>query len=131
MMALVFGVIAASMRLASMHLVTGSQSTNTAVAPTTQMASAVAKKVFGCVITSSPGTHAKGHERQPERVRAVSSADGELSAMVGGQLSFELLEHGAHNVLAAFQYFLDVSVDFRLDVVILTNVTVEFYFHGR
>ncbi len=55
MMAFVFGVIAASIFAGSMHLVSGSQSTNTAVAPAIQMASAVAKKVFGCVITSSPG----------------------------------------------------------------------------
>src|SRR5260370_317438 len=38
-----------------MHLVRGSQSTNTVVAPAIQIASAVAKKVFGWVITSSPG----------------------------------------------------------------------------
>ena len=55
MMALVFGVMAASIFAGSMHLVFGSQSTNTAVAPAIQIASAVAKKVFGCVMTSSPG----------------------------------------------------------------------------
>src|SRR5206468_13129484 len=38
----------------SMHLVLGSQSTKTAVAPPIQIASAVAKNVFGWVITSSP-----------------------------------------------------------------------------
>jgi hypothetical protein len=47
MMALVFGVMAASILAGSMHLVLGSQSTNTAVAPAIQMASAVAKKVLG------------------------------------------------------------------------------------
>ena len=55
MMAFVFGVIAASIFDGSMHLVLGSQSTNTAVAPAIQIASAVAKNVFGCVMTSSPG----------------------------------------------------------------------------
>jgi hypothetical protein len=55
MMALVFDVIAASILAGSMHLVLGSQSTNTAVAPAIQIASAVAKNVFGWVMTSSPG----------------------------------------------------------------------------
>ena len=55
MIAFVCGVIAASIFDGSMHLVSGSQSTNTAVAPAIQIASAVAKNVFGCVMTSSPG----------------------------------------------------------------------------
>jgi len=55
MIAFVFGVIAASIFAGSMHLVLGSQSTNTAVAPAIQIASAVAKNVFGWVMTSSPG----------------------------------------------------------------------------
>ena len=38
-----------------MHLVLVSQSTKIAVAPEIQIASAVAKKVFGWVTTSSPG----------------------------------------------------------------------------
>ena len=46
MIAFVFGVIAASILDGSMHLVTGSQSTNTAVAPAIQIASAVAKNVY-------------------------------------------------------------------------------------
>ena len=55
MIAFVCGVIAASIFDGSMHFVSGSQSTNTAVAPAIQIASAVAKNVFGCVMTSSPG----------------------------------------------------------------------------
>ena len=55
MMALVLGVMAASIVSGQMHLVSGQQSTKTAVAPAIQMASAVAKKVFGWVMTSSPG----------------------------------------------------------------------------
>ena len=54
-MALVLGVMAASMRFVSMLQVFGSQSTKTAVAPAIQMASAVAKKVLEVVMTSSPG----------------------------------------------------------------------------
>ena len=55
MMALVLGVMAASIFFGSMQRVLGSQSTNTTVAPTTHAASAVAKKVLGWVMTSSPG----------------------------------------------------------------------------
>ena len=51
MMALVLGVIAASILAGQMHLVLGQQSTKTAVAPAIQIASAVAKKVFGWVMT--------------------------------------------------------------------------------
>lgn len=47
MMALVFAVMAASIFSGSMHLLAGAQSTKTAVAPAIQIASAVAKKVFG------------------------------------------------------------------------------------
>ena len=45
----------ASIVSGQMHLVFGSQSTNTAVPPAIQMASAVAKKVLALVMTSSPG----------------------------------------------------------------------------
>ncbi len=54
-MALVRGVMAASILAGSMQLVLGSQSTKTAVARRSQMASAVAKKVLVWVMTSSPG----------------------------------------------------------------------------
>src|SRR5947209_6161053 len=47
MIAFVFGVMAASIFAGSMQPVFGSESTNTAVAPAIQIASAVAKNVFG------------------------------------------------------------------------------------
>ena len=47
--------MAASILAGSMQFVFGSESTKTAVAPAIQMASAVAKKVFVCVMHSSPG----------------------------------------------------------------------------
>ena len=53
-MARVRGVMAASRRAGSMVQVRGSTSTNTGVAPTALIASAVAMKVLGTVITSSP-----------------------------------------------------------------------------
>ena len=54
-MARVFGVTAASILLMSILRVLGSQSTNTGVAPASQIASAVAKKVLDVVMISSPG----------------------------------------------------------------------------
>jgi len=54
-MALVRGVIAASILVGSMQFVLGSLSTNTAVALRSQIASAVAKNVLVWVKTSSPG----------------------------------------------------------------------------
>ena len=54
MMAFVFGVIAAAIAAGEMLKVFGSMSTNTGVAPTLWIVPAVAKKVNGVVITSSP-----------------------------------------------------------------------------
>ena len=51
---MVLGVIAASIFVTSMLQVSGSISTNTALAPVNQMASAVAKNVLEVVMTSSP-----------------------------------------------------------------------------
>ena len=53
-----------------------------------------------------------------------------LGAVIGGELGFELLEHGAHDVLAALQNRLDVLINFRLNVMVLPDVAVEFNFHG-
>ena len=47
---------------------------------------------------------AKGHEGEPDGVGAVADADGVFGAVISCQLSFELLEHGAHDVLAALQH---------------------------
>src|SRR5258706_11143337 len=50
--------------------------------------------------------------------------------MVSRQFAFEALEHGAHHVLSAFQHGIDICVNFRFDIVVLADVTVEFNFHG-
>ena len=55
MMPTVREVTAASIFAGSMLRVRGSQSTNTALAPTNQIASAVAKNVLAVVMISSPG----------------------------------------------------------------------------
>jgi len=67
MMALVRGVMAASIRLTSMLQVSGLMSTKTGVAPASQIASAVAKKVLEVVMTSSPA-QCPGYQCQPQRV---------------------------------------------------------------
>ena len=72
MIALVRGVIAASSNAASMFAVSGSTSTNTGLAPTSAMTSAVATKVKGEVMTSSPGPISRA-------IRAISSASVPLA----------------------------------------------------
>ena len=66
-MALVRGVIAASMRASSMLSVSGRMSTNTGVAPRRTNALAVETKVNDGMITSSPGP-------TPARIAVISSA---------------------------------------------------------
>ena len=95
MIAFVFGVIAASIFAGSMHLVFGSQSTNTAVAPAIQIASAVAKNVFGCVMTSSPGPMPIAISASQIASVPLPGADGVRHPVKRGQLLLELLEHRA------------------------------------
>ncbi len=54
-MAFALGVIASSTCLESRLKVSGSMSTKTGLAPNRTMAPTVAKKVYGVVMTSSPG----------------------------------------------------------------------------
>ena len=115
MMAFVFGVIAASIFAGSMHLVLGSQSTNTAVAPAIQIASAVAKNVFGCVMTSSPGPMPIAINASQIASVPLPDADGVRHPVKRGQLLFELLEHRALHVLAALDHALQVRVYLRLE----------------
>jgi hypothetical protein len=67
MIARVRGVIAASIRAASMFAVSSSTSTSTGFAPRSTIISAVAMKVNGVVMTSSPGSI-------PSPISAISSA---------------------------------------------------------
>ena len=50
--------------------------------------------------------------------------------MISGEFGFELLEHGAHDICPALQNRLNVLIYFRLDIMVLPDVTVEFNFHG-
>jgi hypothetical protein len=75
MSAFVRGVIFASTRAASMLQVSGSTSTNTGLAPSSTMVSAVAAKVKGVVMTSSPG-------RMPSAIIEISSASVPLATVM-------------------------------------------------
>ncbi len=127
--ALVFGVMAASILVGSMQLVRGSESTNTAVAPAIQMASAVAKKVLVVVMHSSPGPMPSAMEHQPKRIRSVAHADRVLGAVVSGEFLFEALQCRPHHVLAGLQNLLHVAVDFRLNIAVLPHMTIKRHVH--
>ncbi len=71
------------------------------------------------------GSDAQGHEGEPEGISAVADTDGELSAVIGSEFGLELLEHGAHDVLAALQDRPDILINFVFDIMVLTNMTVE------
>ena len=73
MIARVRGVIAASICDASMLQVSGSMSTNTGFAPSSTIISAVAAKVNGVVITSSPGFRSERHQRDQQRLGAAGA----------------------------------------------------------
>ena len=75
MMARVRGVIAASISDASMLQVSGSMSTNTGLPPSSTIISAVAAKVKGVVMTSSPGFRSSA-------ISAISSASVPLATVM-------------------------------------------------
>ena len=75
MMARVRGVMRASISVESMLQVSGSMSANTGVPPSNTIASAVAAKVNGVVITSSPG-------RNSSAISAISNASVPLATVM-------------------------------------------------
>ena len=74
-------------------------------------------------------TNAKSHQSQPDRVGAVAETDGVFGFGISREFSFESLEHGAENVLAALDDLLNVSINLFFEIVVLTNVSVEINFH--
>ena len=75
-------------------------------------------------------TDAERLESEPQCVRPVAHADGIFRSVIICQLLLEPLQHRAHHVLAAFQHCLNVLINFRLNIMVLPDVTVEFNFHG-
>ena len=129
MMAFVFGVIAASIFAGSMHLVFGSQSTNTAVAPGNPDRLGRREERVRMRDDLVARADAHRHQRQPDRVGPVAGPDGVRHAVKRRQLLLELLEHRPLDVLAAFDHPLDVRVDLRLDVPVLPDVPVKTHLH--
>ena len=73
---------------------------------------------------------AKGHQDKPDCVRAIADTNGELGAGVLRQLALEAFQHWTLDIVSAQQDFLQVSVDFLLDVFILADMTVKLDFHA-
>jgi hypothetical protein len=120
MMALVRGVTLASISPASMLQVSGSMSTNTGLAPSSTITSAVAAKVKGVVMTSSP-RQAQRHQRDQQRLGAAGHGHMQCGA---GEARPALLQLGhlrAHDVLAVVQHALDARVDAALERGVLAS----------
>ncbi len=72
-------------------------SQNIGRAPVRAMVPAVAKKVYGLVMTSCPATDVQRHQRQQQRIRARGDADAELALAVGRDVLLELRDLGAED----------------------------------
>ena len=55
---------------------------------------------------------AQRHERHPDRIGSVAESNGIFGAVIFRQLAFKFFEHGPHHILAAFQDFFDICVNF-------------------
>ena len=111
MMALVRGVIAASISAASMLQVSGSTSTNTGVAPSSTIISAGGGEGEGRGDDLVAAADAQRHHRDQQRLGAAGHADAVARADEGGELVLQLLDLGAHDVLAVVEHALHARVD--------------------
>ena len=89
-------------------------STNTGRAPARAIVPAVAKKVNGLVMTSSPATDVERHERDQQGVGAGGDADAELAARVRRRRSFERLDFGAQDEILRFAHAQQRGVELPL-----------------
>jgi hypothetical protein len=87
------GVIAASISEASMLQVSGSMSTKTGTQPASTIISAVAAKVNGVVMTSSPAA-ARAPSGDQQRLGAAGHRDAVAAASEGGQRLLEFVTSG-------------------------------------
>jgi hypothetical protein len=120
MIAFVRGVIARSIAAGAIVKVSGSMSTNTGVAPAYTIAAAVATKVNGTVITSSPApmpaaSSARCSALVPEFTPIASAVPA-----VGGELALEGRDLLPEDELRAVEHTQDARVDFRFDRTVLT-----------
>jgi len=91
MIALVRGVMAASIFVASMLNVSGSMSTNTGLAHVRAMHPAVAKNVYGVVMTSSPGpipSVIRAHRRASVPLETPTAAAQPLYLAIASSICF-------------------------------------------
>ena len=72
-------------------------STKTGVPPALWIAPAVAKKVNGVVMTSSPGLQIQRPERQQQRIGPAGAADGVPGVREPGDFGLELRHLGPHD----------------------------------
>ena len=91
--------------------VSGSTSTKTGVAPSSTIISAVATKVKGVVITSSPGFDAERHQAISSASVPRGDGDAVVGAGIGGEPLLQLGDLRAHDVLAVVEHRLDARVD--------------------
>ena len=96
------GVIASARRAGSIRY-SALTSTKTGVAPVITMAPAVATKLLGAVITSSPGPDPEGPQGEEERVGARVEAERVGRAAHPGEAPLELGHLGPEDELAALE----------------------------
>ena len=123
------GVIAASIAAGAMLNVAGSMSTNTGVPPALWMAPAVAKKVKGVVMTSSPRLQIQRLEREQQRVRAAGAGNGVLRSRERGDGGLELPDFGAHDEGLALDHGHHGREHLVFDAAILSDEVEQRYVH--
>ena len=119
MMALVRGVTAASILAGSMLKVSGSMSTKTGLAPRRWMTPAVAKKVKGEVMTSSPGPTSRAIRAMSRASVPEETPTAKRGAGVGGDGLLEGLDLGAHDEVLGVADFVDDGADLVADGPVL------------
>ena len=105
-------------------------STNRGVAPALTMADTVGMAVFEVVITSSPGLHVEGAERQHQGVGAAVDADAVACAAVGRQLLLEGADAVAENQAAGAQDLIDGRQDIVALGLVFCAIIPDWYGHG-
>ena len=91
--------------------VSGSTSTNTGLAPTSAMISAVATNVNGEVITSSPGSISSAISAISSASVPLATDDAVRAVDVRGEALLELAHFGPQDVLAVVEHGLDARID--------------------
>ena len=129
MMARVRGVIAASIAAGAMLNVAGSMSTNTGVPPALWIVPAVAKKVKGVVITSSPGRRSSALSGSSKASVPLAQAMACFVCDSAGDRGLELRHLGAHDERLALDHRHHGGEHIVLDALILRDQIQQGYVH--